>query len=328
MNRYQIGRHLSVYLLLFFFCFLSTTKPAALAQTGGARGPILVGVASFSPPFASEAPNGQIVGFDVELLKTVARTAGLSIHYEAVPFRELIPGVATNLYDAAIGCIFVTESRKALVDFSTAYFTTGTVLAFAENNAPIYALSDLTTDVAVSVSAGSTAAELVREETGAEMLSARSQQQALEWAAEGVADVALVDEMAVATFAQSDLDANLVVASGLVTMNQCAIAVNKSNPQLLLELNTALIRLQNSGKYQTIYNRWFGDRPLTGPHPLSTPIANSLPGTLPPIATSTGRTSESLDIETVKVYTTSLSPMPPTSTISITADITVSSTLP
>lgn len=257
-------------LLLLSALLLPPTTTPVQAQVGAPWGTVVVAVAAASPPFAAQANSGQLVGFDLALMKTVARAVGLPASYEAAPFAQLLPGVTTRLYDAALGCIFVNEARKALVDFSVPYFTTGAVLVFVEVNPPLYALTDLTDAMRVSASAGSTAEALLRSQSQATVLAAASQQEALTMVATGVTDAALVDELAASRFMRTHPEARLQVASGLVTTDQCAIAVSKENPRLLLEINAALTRLQNNGKYLALYRRWFGDRPLTGPRPAST----------------------------------------------------------
>lgn len=287
-------QRLITHLLLLCLLLLPAPSPAQ-AQSNPTRGTVIIAVATDAPPFASQAANGQVVGFDVDLLNMLVRTAGLRVAYEAAPFIQLIPGVATRLYDAAVGCIWVGEERKALVDFSAPYFSTGPVLVVSKNNPPLYELSDLTPTMTVSAMAESRTEATLRTHNVATVVPVASQAEAMELAAARVTAAALVDEISADRFMRSHPEAGLHSVSGLVATESCAIVVSKENPRLLLELNAALTRLKNNGKYLAIYRRWFGNRPLTGPRPMSRPTT---------IAAST-------QLTTAMAVTTTASPVDP-----------------
>jgi ABC-type amino acid transport substrate-binding protein len=262
-------------LSLLLCLLLQPSAPLARAQTDDVIGTIIVAIASDGEPFAAQAANGQVVGFDVDLVKMLVRTAGLRVSYEVVPFVQLIPGVATQLYDAAVGCIGTTDERKALVDFTDTYFSTGSFFAFSMNNPPIYDLTDLTPETRISVMAETVGWSFLTKQSEAQIVTTPSVQRALELAAARLTDAAFVEEISVDRFMRLHPEAGLQVVSGLVNQGGCAIAVSKENPHLLLEMNAALTRLKNNGRYLAAYRRWFGNRPLSGPRPLRRPTADA-----------------------------------------------------
>ncbi len=311
-KHYAMRCRMTLFLLLIGF-LLPSTVPAAHAQTGMTRGTLIIAIAADGPPFAALAENGQVVGFDIDLMKTVARTAGLRVSYESVPFVQLIPGVATRLYDAALGCIFINDERKALIDFSTPYFTTGSLLAFSENSAPLYNLTDLTAESKISVIAESAGATFLSNHSSAALFPVNLPQEALELAAARVTDAAFIDEITLSRFQRANPEAQLQAVGGVVTTEQCAIAVSKENPRLLLELNAALTRLKNNGNYLAIYRRWFGSRPLTGPRPVSrpTPTVTNGEGTLPALPASSIIQNDPLVEAAIGSYVLTLTTEPP-----------------
>lgn len=266
----QVGRACLLLCVLGSLLILPAAPPMQ-AQMNSTRGTIIVGLATDIPPFAAQAENGQVIGFDVELFKLLARTAGLRVAYEAVPFAQLIPGVATRLYDAAIGCMAATDARKTLVDFSAGYLTTGSILVVAADHSPLTTIAELTAETRVSALAESASWRLLTQESSAEVIAVATLDEALALAAARSVDAALVEEIAAERFMRLHPEIRLQRTSGLITPNQCAIAVSKDNPQLLLELNAALTRLKNNGKYLALYRRWFGNRPLDGPHAVVLP---------------------------------------------------------
>lgn len=279
----QVGRACLLLCVLGSLLILPAAPPMQ-AQMNSTRGTIIVGLATDIPPFAAQAENGQVIGFDVELFKLLARTAGLRVAYEAVPFAQLIPGVATRLYDAAIGCMAATDARKTLVDFSAGYLTTGSILVVANDHPPLTAIAELTPETRVSALAESASWRLLTQESSAEVVAVTTLDEALALAAARSVDAALVEEIAAERFMRLHPEIRLQRTSGLITPNQCAIAVSKDNPQLLLELNAALTRLKNNGKYLTLYRRWFGNRPFDGPHAVvqPSPVITTTPTTALP----------------------------------------------
>lgn len=305
---HPVTRHRVIACLLLLCLLLLPAPSPVLAQSNAIRGTVIIAVATDTPPFASQAANGQVVGFDIDLLTMLVRTAGLRVSYEAVPFIELIPGVATRLYDAAVGCIGVEEERKALVDFSAPYFTSGSVLVVSKNNPPLYDLSDLTPAMTISTMAKSQSEATLRTHNVATVVAVASMPEALALAAARVTAGALVEEIVADRFLRSHPEAGLHSVSGLVETGACAIAVSKENPQLLLELNAALTRLKNNGKYLAIYRRWFGNRPLAGPRPASrlAPIPASTQLTTTVTATTTATPETGLAEAALGAYAVTL----------------------
>lgn len=65
-------------------------------------------------------------GFDVDVFNIIAKKAGLSVNYVyADEFTDLINGVASNKYDAAISGITITGERENLADFTHPYINSG-----------------------------------------------------------------------------------------------------------------------------------------------------------------------------------------------------------
>ena len=57
------------------------------------------------------------VGFDVDLMNTVAKEAGFQVEFVQVPFDKLLDGVGKD-YDAAIGALLIDDARSNAVAFS------------------------------------------------------------------------------------------------------------------------------------------------------------------------------------------------------------------
>lgn len=119
----------------------SITKqvPASLAKTGTLR----VGVAVGSPPDEFQDEHGQLVGWEVDLVKTSAQVLGLKVKFSEASFDSLIPGLQANRYDLAIGQFGVTGEREKVVDFVTTLSANELFAAKSGSNIKVRTLADL-----------------------------------------------------------------------------------------------------------------------------------------------------------------------------------------
>ncbi|MEM7531899.1 MAG: transporter substrate-binding domain-containing protein [Chloroflexota bacterium] len=295
-------------ILLTTLCLLGQS-PQAHAQIGSRLGSIVVAVSENSPPFSARASNGQLVGFSVDLMRMIERTAGLRVVYEYTPFENLITGVNTQLYDAAISCLFITDERSKLVYFSEPYFTTGPVLIVYETENLIFSLDDITSDVKISTSNNSTSQDIIRTQTEGEFIESQFMTEAMEKIISGVTNAAVIDELGAAQYINQN-NAPLKIISGLLSDNECAIAINKDNITLQRQINLALERLQNNGQFLSLYRHWFGSRPITGPRDFE-PIVRHKENDTSHVAPSGELDDTSLTDETIGQYSIVLDTDPP-----------------
>jgi polar amino acid transport system substrate-binding protein len=126
--------NLLLELIMLFRRFLrlaSVVLPLALMAATGAHaedvgtltpGKLTAGVDANNKPY-SYIDNGQMTGFDVELVKAIAAKLGLTAEFRAQDFSGLLPGIANQQLDLAAGSISITKERLKMVDFSEGYLT-------------------------------------------------------------------------------------------------------------------------------------------------------------------------------------------------------------
>ena len=104
---------------------------AAASQAADEDLPLLVaGMDAAYPPFGfKDSKTGEFVGFDVDIIRAIGRTAGFRVKVENIPFDGLIPALKTRTIDIAINDIGITAERAKSVDFSDRYYIAGMALS-------------------------------------------------------------------------------------------------------------------------------------------------------------------------------------------------------
>src|SRR5699024_6977741 len=96
------------------------------------------------PPFEfRDNKTGQYVGFDMDLLKEVAKRAGFDYDLKVMSFPGMIPALQAGQLDIAIAAIDITDKRKKAVDFSIPYYHHSMRLMVPSDDDSIKDLSDL-----------------------------------------------------------------------------------------------------------------------------------------------------------------------------------------
>jgi polar amino acid transport system substrate-binding protein len=103
---------------------IAATLPVEYRESGT----LVVGVFQPYPPNEFKDENGELTGFDVDLMKAVATTLGLDIEFKESDFAKIIPSVVSGAFDAGMSSMTDTKEREKLVDFVT-YFNAGTLWA-------------------------------------------------------------------------------------------------------------------------------------------------------------------------------------------------------
>ncbi|KUI18884.1 protein kinase [Mycobacterium sp. GA-1285] len=103
---------------------IAATVPEEIRSTGK----LIIGVNTPYAPNEFKDADGQIVGFDVDLMNAVARTLGLVPEYRETAFEAILPSVRAGDFHVGMSSVTDTKEREEAVDFVT-YFQAGTLWA-------------------------------------------------------------------------------------------------------------------------------------------------------------------------------------------------------
>lgn len=91
-----------------------------------AAGVVKVATFDANPPFGSiDAKTHEIVGYDVDFAKALAKSLGVKLELVATNPANRIPLLQSGKADIIVADITITPERAQVIDFSTPYFVTG-----------------------------------------------------------------------------------------------------------------------------------------------------------------------------------------------------------
>jgi len=207
------------------------------------------------PPFNYFDNTNELVGFDVDISKEVARRLGCEPKLITADFDGLIAGLLAGKYDLIIGSMAITEERKKAVNFSTPYYISGAQL-FVHRSSNISGGKDLPGKV-VGVTLGTTYEEAVRKIKGTKVNPYT-----------GVPDMYLemdnkhidgfVTDRLVGLYGITQAKRDFVPAGEPLYKEIIGIAMRQNEPELLNDVNEALAAMKEDGVYTQISTKWFG----------------------------------------------------------------------
>lgn len=231
------------------------------AETGADDGEttsIVVGTNAEYQPFEFVDENGEIVGFDIDLMNALAEVANLDVEYVNTKWDGIFVALASGEFDAVISAVTITEERREVVDFTEPYFNAGQGIAVQADNETIASVDDLTADVTVGVQLGTTGDFYVTDEMDVNVARFDETPLAITALANGDVDAVVADAPTLADYIRANPDLDLKVVGEPFTDELYGIAVNKDLPDVLAALNAALAQIQADGTYDAIYDEWFG----------------------------------------------------------------------
>ncbi len=209
-------------------------------------------------PFQSKKPDGSYEGFDIDLINAVSEAAGFTADLQQLPFDGIIPALQAGTVDATISTMTITAERAQAVDFSRPYFKAGLAIAVQDTNNDINSLEDLK-GKRVAVQIGTTGANKAKEAQPSDLRTFDNAPLALQELANGNVD-AVVNDAPVTLYAIKNGNVpGVKVVGQLVTEEFYGIATPKGSPNLE-KINSGLATVISDGKYEEIYEKWFGGK--------------------------------------------------------------------
>lgn len=226
------------------------------------EGTLAVGSDVPFPPFEFEE-DGELTGFDVDLVEEMASRLGVDVNWVDTAFDTIFTQLAAGQFDMVASATTITEERQQTVSFTDPYYRAQQALTVNVDEAgDIASVEDLGDGDSVAVQTGTTGESWANENLGSAGVQVRTFPEAGDTftAAEaGQVTGVIFDEPAAVDAAQGR-DA-LEVVDTIDTNEEFGFPVNPENDALLDAANQALAEMIADGTYDDIYAEYFPDAP-------------------------------------------------------------------
>jgi len=242
-----------------------TPAPAAGASAAATR-VYSVGTDAAYAPFESQNEKGEIVGFDIDIVKAVAQKAGLEVKFVNTPWEGIFNALKQGDRDLLVSSITITDERKQTMDFSAPYFDAHQLIAVRADS-KVARFDDLKT-LKVGVQTGTTGDEAISRlqgKTSPNIKRFESTPLALSELATGGIDAVVADNGVVVNYVRNNAGSRFrTVNDPAFTPEQYGIAVRKGNAALREKLDKGLAAIRADGTYDRIYAQYLGAPPSAG----------------------------------------------------------------
>ena len=234
--------------------------PAASAPAPAPTRVYVVGTDAAYAPFESQNEKGEIVGFDIDVVKAIAVKAGIEVKFVNTPWEGIFNALNQGDRDLLVSAVTITDERKQTMDFSAPYFDAQQLIA-VKGTSKVAKFDDLK-KLKVGVQTGTTGDEAVSKlqgKTSANIKRFESTPLALKELEAGGVDAVVADNGVVIHYVNNNAGSKFkTVADASFTPEQYGLPVKKGNTELLEKLNKGLAGIKADGSYDKIYAQYFG----------------------------------------------------------------------
>ena len=219
-----------------------------------------VGTDAAYAPFESQNEKGEIVGFDIDVVRAVAAKAGIEVKFVNTPWEGIFNALKQGDRDLLVSSITITDERKQTMDFSDPYFDAHQLIA-VKADSKVAHFEDLKT-LKVGVQTGTTGDETISKLQGKNSTDVKrfeSTPLALKELETGGVDAVVADNGVVVNYVKNNAGNRFkTVNDPAFVPERYGIAVKKGNAELLAKLNQGLAAIRADGSYDRIYASYLG----------------------------------------------------------------------
>ncbi len=255
------------------FVLLLVVAVAAMAFTTGTalsgalddiqqRGTLRVGMEPGYMPFELTNQKGEIIGFDVDMAKRIAKAMGVKLELVSTAWDGIIPALLTKKFDMIMSGMTLTQERNMSINFATPYILIGqSVLLNKKFENDVTTYSDLNDPkYTIASKLGTTGEQATKRMIpNAKYISYETEQEGVLELLNGKIDAFIYDlPFNSIAYAQKG-QGKLIHLDDPFTKEPLAWAIRKGDVDFLNWLNNFMAQIKYDGVYDKIYHKWFQD---------------------------------------------------------------------
>lgn len=222
---------------------------------------IIVGTSADFPPFEYVDDNQNIIGFDIDLIKSILIDQGYTVEVQDISFDSLIASLQSGKIDVIAAGMTITDERDEQLDFSDPYFEADQSILVNSDTDIVITNSDDLINLTIGAQTGTTGAYWIETNLIDEGLMDENLLKQYETYTLAILDLinknldAIILDKPVALFFEEDAD--FIVTFTIVTEEYYGFGVEEDNSDLLNDINEGLENIQNSEEWNNLIEKYF-----------------------------------------------------------------------
>jgi len=212
-------------------------------------GKLIVGTSPDYPPFESIDEAGNLIGFDIEMIRAIAAQMGLELEFVQMDFSVIVTALGSGQIDAGVSCFTYDPERNVI--YSTPYLMSAQAVVVAADSA-IAAVEDLKGKKLIA-GLGTTGEKAAQEIENAEIINPDDYMVGFEMLKNGQGDAVICDLGVAANYAAQE---GFKMLDEYLAKEEMSIIVKTGNVKLEAALNEAIEAYKQTDEYTALVQKW------------------------------------------------------------------------
>ena len=210
-------------------------------------------------PMSFMSVGNDIIGFEPDLMRALAKEAGINIRIINVEWAGLFGGLITNKFDMVISSVTVLEERKERMAFSEPYLKSGLALVVRRNQENINSFEDAKkNNFLIGAQIGTTAYFFLEKDPAIRKKGYQMYGHAVADLINGEIDAVLGESTGTLFYKNKHkpLFEKIKMVGEIMTNEHYAIVLRKEDTALLTQVNSALQKILKDGTVARLHKKW------------------------------------------------------------------------
>ena len=210
-------------------------------------------------PMSFMSVGSDIIGFEPELMRAIAKEAKINIRIINVEWAGLFGGLITKKFDMVISSVTVLDERKERMAFSDSYLKSGLALVVRKNQENINSVEDaIKNNFLIGAQIGTTSYFYLEKDPTIRKKGYQMYGHAVADLINGKIDAVLGESTGTLFYRNKNkpLFEKITMVGEIITNENYAIVFHKEDIELLSQVNSALQKILADGTAARLHKKW------------------------------------------------------------------------
>jgi len=241
-------------ILLGGYYYMGSQEEVVLINTIS-QGVLTVGTNTPYEPMEYVDENGMYAGYDIDVIKNIAKNLGLTVVFKEYVWEELFESLSNKEVDVIISAITITSERSESMLFSIPYFNGGQSIVVKKTNTDIISEINLESKK-IAVGSGTIGEDEAKKYTSSDLVIGFDDiELAFDSLIADEVDAVIVDYIVASV--EVGQHEELKLAGEPFTQEYYGIATSLENRDLIENINYQIREMTREGDFSKLQVKWF-----------------------------------------------------------------------